>query len=421
MSGLLITGATLSDGTRSDLLIRGGVFVDPSDASASDRRLDAHGLLALPGFVDPHTHLREPGRTDAETVATGTRAAARGGFTAVHAMANLSPVTDTGAAASDLMAIAQRDSSAEVVVVGALTKGLAGEQLSDIDGLHAAGVTMFSDDGRCVMNAQLMREAFEKIKAFDGVLAQHCQDHNLAGAEASCHECAISARLGLPGWPSVAESSIIARDIELAAYTGARYHACHISTAESVEVIRWAKGRGLPVTAEVMPHHLLLTTDLLASLDTTFKVNPPLRTDEHVEAVRAGLADGTIDMVGTDHAPHAASDKAKPFVLAPPGMLALEQALAVVMETMVIPGRLTWEQVADRMSYAPARLTRLARQGRPIAVGEPANVVLVDPDARAQVDREATASKSRNNPYHGRLLPDPVVATVWAGRVTFER
>nr|NLI51732.1 dihydroorotase [Propionibacterium sp.] len=421
MPGLFIGGATLADGTRTDLLIRDGVFVDPAAVHRDDERVDAEGLLALPGLVDPHTHLREPGREDAETVATGTLAAARGGFTAVHAMANLSPVTDTRAAAERLQAIARADASAQVVVVGALSRGLAGEELADLDGLHAAGVTMFSDDGRCLMNARLMREAFDLIRTFDGVLAQHCQDHNLAGATACCHECSISHELGLEGWPSVAESSIIARDVELAAYTGARYHACHISTAESVEVIRWAKRRGLPVTAEVMPHHLLLETALVRTGDTVYKVNPPLRTAEHVEAVRAGLADGTIDMVGTDHAPHAAQDKAKPFPEASPGMLGLEQALGVVIQTMVGPGRLTWADVAERMSYAPARLTRLAGQGRPVAVGEPANLVLVDPESARVVDRENTASKSRNNPYDGLLLPDPVVMTVWAGRVTYRR
>ena len=421
MPGLLISGVTLVDGTRTDLLIRDGVLADPAGARPEDERVDADGLLALPGLVDPHTHLREPGREDAETVLTGTLAAARGGFTAVHAMANLNPVTDTREAAEHLQAIAGRDASAQVVVVGALSRGLAGVELADIDGLHAAGVTMFSDEGRCLMNARLMREALDRIKTFDGVLAQHCQDHDLAGATACCHECHISDELGLDGWPSVAESSIIARDVELAAYTGARYHACHISTAESVEVIRWAKRRGLPVTAEVMPHHLLLETALVRTGDTVYKVNPPLRTAEHVEAVRQGLEDGTIDMVGTDHAPHAARDKAKPFPEASPGMLGLEQALGVVVRTMVEPGRLSWAAVAERMSHAPARLSRLAGQGRPVAVGEPANLVLLDPTSATVVDAERTASKSRNNPYAGLLLPDPVVMTVWAGRVTHRR
>ena len=421
MAGLFIGGVTLADGTRADLLVRDGRFADPAGVAPTDERLDASGLIALPGLVDPHTHLREPGRTDAETVASGTRAAARGGFTAVTAMANLSPVTDTPDAVRRLRAIADSDADAQVVVVGAITRGLAGEALSDLRGMAAEGVTIFSDDGKCVMNAALMREALDAIKASGGVLAQHCQDHNLAGASACCHESPISAELGLPGWPSVAESSIIARDVELAAYTGARYHACHVSTAESVEVIRWAKRRGLPVTAEVMPHHLLLETPLLRTGDTVYKVNPPLRTAEHVEAVRAALADGTLDMVGTDHAPHAASDKAKPFPEASPGMIGLEQALGVVMDTMVAPGRLAWSDVARVMSHAPARLVRAHSQGRPIAVGGAANLVLVDPSARARVERDATASKSRNNPYAGLDLPDPVVLTLWAGRVTYRR
>ncbi len=421
MAGFFIGGATLADGTRADLLVRHGRFADPAGVAPTDERLDASGLIALPGLVDPHTHLREPGRTDAETVASGTRAAARGGFTAVTAMANLSPVTDTPDAVRRLRAIADSDADAQVVVVGAITRGLAGEALSDLRGMAAEGVTIFSDDGKCVMNAALMREALDAIKASGGVLAQHCQDHNLAGASACCHESPISAELGLPGWPSVAESSIIARDVELAAYTGARYHACHVSTAESVEVIRWAKRRGLPVTAEVMPHHLLLETPLLRTGDTVYKVNPPLRTAEHVEAVRAALADGTLDMVGTDHAPHAASDKAKPFPEASPGMIGLEQALGVVMDTMVAPGRLAWSDVARVMSHAPARLVRAHSQGRPIAVGGAANLVLVDPSARARVERDATASKSRNNPYAGLDLPDPVVLTLWAGRVTYRR
>lgn len=421
MSGLLITGATLVDGSRRDLLIRGGFLLDPADATAADERLDADGLLALPGLVDPHTHLREPGREDAETVASGTRAAARGGYTAVTAMANLTPVTDTPAAVRHLASIAEADAHAEVIVVGAITKGLDGEQLSELAAMAAAGVTMFSDDGKCVMNGQLMREAMDIIAGTGGVLAQHCQDHTMAGPSACCHESVYSTEFGLDPWPSVAESSIIARDIEIAAYTGARYHACHVSTAESVEVIRWAKRRGLPVTAEVMPHHLLLDTPLLANRDTRFKVNPPLRTSEHLQAVRAALADGTIDMVGTDHAPHTAIDKAKPFPQAPPGMIGLEQALGVVQQTMVTTGLLTWAQVADRMSYAPARLVRATAQGQPLSVGAPANVTLVDPAARALVDADASASASRNNPYAGLDLPDPVVATVWSGRVTYRR
>ena len=422
MRDLLITGAALADGTTGDVGVRDGVFVAAGDVRDPER-IDADGLLVLPGLVDPHTHLREPGREETETVATGTTAAARGGFTAVHAMANLDPVTDTAEAAEYLAALAARTASAEVVVVGSVTKGLGGEQLSEMGLMHAsaAGVRMFSDDGRCVMDPLVMRRALTYAKTFDAVIAQHAQDTRLAGAGACCHESEISGRLGLPGWPAQAESTIIARDVELAELAGGRLHVCHVSTAEGVEVIRWAKRRGIAVTAEVTPHHLYLGTREVEGYDTTFKVNPPLRTDEHIEAVREALADGTIDMVGTDHAPHAREDKDHPFDIALPGMIGLEQALGVVVETMVDTGRLDWPTLVERMSFAPARLTRSATQGRPIAAGEPANLVLVDASARSVVDRDASASKSRNNPYHGRDLPDPVVATVWAGRVTHRR
>lgn len=421
MRDLLITGARLADGSAGDLGIADGRFVDAGSVRDPER-IDADGLLALPGLVDPHTHLREPGREDTETVATGTAAAARGGYTCVHAMANTNPVTDTAEAAEYLRSLAA-EASAEVVVVGSVTKGLAGEELSEM-GLMArssAAVRMFSDDGRCVMDSLLMRRALTYAKTFDGVVAQHCQDTRLAGPGACCHESEISGRLGLPGWPAQAESVIIARDVQLAELAGARYHAHHVSTAEGVEVIRWAKARGIAVTAEVTPHHLYLGTREVEGYDTTFKVNPPLRTDEHLEAVREALADGTIDMVGTDHAPHAREDKDHPFDIALPGMLGLEQALGVVLEVMVNTGRMDWPTLVQRMSVAPAALTRLTSQGRPIAPGEPANLVLVDPSARAVVDRDAGASRSRNNPYHGRDLPDPVVATVWAGRVTHRR
>ena len=419
---LLVTGAELADGTRGDLFVADGVLRDPADAPGDVERLDADGLIALPGLVDLHTHLREPGREDAETVASGTRAAARGGYTAVFAMANTDPVTDTGESAEHILALGRRDGSAQVVPIGAITKGLAGAELAELGSMNArAGVTVFSDDGMCVMNAGLMCRALEYVTAFDGVVAQHAQDSNLAGTSACCHESEISGRLGLPGWPAVAESVIIARDVQLAKLTGSRLHVCHVSTAESVEVLRWAKAQGIRVTAEVTPHHLYLTTREVESYDPTYKVNPPLRTDEHVDAVRQALADGTIDVVATDHAPHASHDKDDhAFGDARPGMLGLEQALAVVMETSL--ERLGWAGVADRMSIAPARIGGVSgTQGRPLAMGEPATFVLVDPAARAVVNRSASASISRNNPYHGRELPDPVVATVWAGRVTYRR
>ena len=379
--------------------------------------------MALPGLVDLHTHLREPGREDAETVASGTRAAARGGYTAVLAMANTDPVTDTAEAAAHLAALGRAAGSAQVVPVGAVSKGLAGAELAELGLMARSGaqVRVFSDDGHCVADARLMRRALEYVRAFDGVVAQHAQDPRLAGADACCHEGEISGRLGLPGWPAVAESSIVARDVQLAALTRSRVHVCHVSTAETVEVLRWAKARGIEVTAEVTPHHLLLTTDEVQGYDPTFKVNPPLRPDEDVLAVQDALSEGTIDAVATDHAPHARHDKEHAFAEAAFGMLGLETALAVVIETMINAGRFGWPELAERMSIVPAHIARLPDQGKTLDIGQPGNVTLVDPTARTVVDRDASASLSRNNPWHGRDLPDPVVATVWAGRVTYRR
>ena len=423
MTDLLIIGADRAGEGRGDLAIRDGRFVDPADLGPDPQRIDAAGLVALPGLVDLHTHLREPGREDAETVATGTRAAARGGFTAVLAMANTDPVTDTAEAAEHLADIGRRDGDAQVVPVGAVSKGLDGVELAEL-GLMArsrAAVRVFSDDGHCVADGRLMRRALEYVRAFDGVVAQHAQDPKLAGPDACCHEGEISGKLGLPGWPAVAEASIVARDVQLAQLTRSRVHVCHVSTAETVDVIRWAKQRGIDVTAEVTPHHLLLTTSEVLGYDPTYKVNPPLRPDEHVVALRDALSDGTIDAVGTDHAPHARHDKEHAFAEAASGMLGLETALAVVLETMINTGRFGWRELALRMSVVPAHIARLADQGRPLTVGEPANLTLVDPTARALVDRDASASLARNNPWHGRDLPDPVVTTIWAGRITYSR
>ena len=419
---LVITGATLADGSVLDFAVVDGRVADVSDAPGDAERIDASGLVALPGLVDLHTHLREPGKEDAETVESGTRAAARGGYTAVFAMPNLTPATDTAEAAQYVAEIGRRDGHCEVVPIGAVTKGRDGVELAELGLMAAQGVRVFSDDGACVHDPLIMRRALTYLKTYDGVLAQHAQDPRLAGPSACCHESEISGRLGLPAWPSIAESTIIARDVQIAEFTGGRYHACHVSTAESVEVIRWAKKRGrAQITAEVTPHHLLLDTPHVESFDTTFKVNPPLVTSEHIEALRDALVDGTIDVVGTDHAPHTREDKDHPFDVALPGMLGLEEALAVVMELFVNTGRMDWAAVADRMAIAPARIGRLPHQGRPVAVGEPANLVLVDPTRRATVDRAASASKSRNNPYHGLDLPDPVDVTVWAGKVTYRR
>jgi dihydroorotase len=423
VTNLLIRSADVLGRGRSDLLIRNGRFVDPADAGADTEQLDADGLVALPGLVDLHTHLREPGREDAETVQSGTLAAARGGFTAVLAMANTTPVTDTAEAAAHVAALGDRDGYAQVVPVGAVSKGLDGVELAEL-GLMArssARVRVFSDDGHCVSDARLMRRALEYVRAFDGVIAQHAQDPQLAGASACCHEGEISGKLGLPGWPAAAEASVVARDVQIAELTRSRLHICHVSCTETVDVIRWAKQRDINVTAEVTPHHLMLTTNEVLGYDPTYKVNPPLRPSEHVEMLREALADGTIDAVATDHAPHARHDKDHAFAEAAFGMLGLETALAVVVETMIKSGLLSWTDVAKRMSILPAHIARLTDQGRPVAVGEPANVILVDPAARQVIDRNDSASLSRNNPWHGRELPDPVVATIWAGRVTYRK
>jgi dihydroorotase len=423
VSDLLIRGADLMGRGRSDLLIRNGRFAEPSEANGDADRLDADGLIALPGLVDLHTHLREPGREDAETVESGTLAAARGGFTAVLAMANTDPVTDTAEAAEHVAALGARDGYAQVVPVGAVSKGLDGVELAEL-GLMArssARVRVFSDDGHCVWDGRLMRRALEYVRAFDGVVAQHAQDPQLAGEGACCHEGEISGKLGLTGWPAAAEAGIVARDVQIAELTRSRLHVCHVSCAETVDIIRWAKQRGINVTAEVAPHHLALTTSEVLGYDPTYKVNPPLRPNEHVEALREALADGTIDAVATDHAPHARHDKEHAFAEAAFGMLGLETALAVVIETMINSDLLTWPDLAKRMSIMPAQIARLLDQGQPLSTGGPANVVLIDPSARGVLDRAASASLSRNNPWHGRELPDPVVATIWEGRITYRR
>ncbi|HEV7187804.1 MAG TPA: dihydroorotase [Blastococcus sp.] len=404
---------------------------DPADISVTDGRIatvgehlevpgaevvDATGLIALPGLVDLHTHLREPGREDAETVETGSRAAALGGFTAVHAMANTDPVADTAGVVEQVWRLGRQAGLVDVVPVGAVTVGLAGERLAELGAMadSAARVRVFSDDGHCVSDPALMRRALEYVKAFDGVVAQHAEEPRLT-AGAQMHEGDRSARLGLTGWPAAAEEAIIARDVLLAGHVGARLHVCHVSTAGSVEILRWAKARGVQVTAEVTPHHLLLTDACAESYDPVFKVNPPLRTDADVEAVRRGLADGTIDAVATDHAPHAVEDKESEWAQARPGMLGLEQALSVVVETMVDTGLLDWQGVADRMSVRPAGIGRLDGHGRPLAPNEPANLLLLDATTRATVDPAALASRSRNSPYAGRELPGRVIATFLRG------
>jgi dihydroorotase len=417
----LIRGASVVGGEPTDLLLRDGIVAEMGTGLSGDATevVDATGLVALPGLVDLHTHLREPGREDAETVLSGTRAAAMGGFTAVHAMANTEPVADTAGVVEQVWRLGREGGYCDVRPVGAVTVGLAGERLAELGAMadSAARVRVFSDDGRCVSDAVLMRRALEYVKAFDGVVAQHAQEPRLTEG-AQMNEGELSGRLGLAGWPAVAEEAIIARDCLLAAHVGSRLHVCHVSTAGSVEIVRDAKRKGWDVTAEVCPHHLLLTDELAATYDPIYKVNPPLRSAADVEALREGLADGTLDIVATDHAPHPHEDKDCEWAAAAFGMLGLETALSVVQQTMVDPGLLDWAGVAERMSYAPARIGRVADQGRPIAEGAPANLVLFDPSSRRVVEASASASLSRNTPYAGRELPGRVVATFLRGRAT---
>ncbi len=415
----LITGARLLGGDATDLLLDGGRIVEVGSLTKGrdTEVVDADGLVALPGLVDLHVHLREPGREDAETVSTGAEAAAGGGFTAVLAMANTDPVTDTAEAAERVFDLGRATHLVDVQPVGAVTKGLRGEELAEL-GLMArsrARVRVFSDDGHCVADARIMRRALEYVKAFGGVVSQHAQDPRLADHSACAHESELSGRLGLPGWPGIAEESVVARDVMLARHTGSRLHVAHVSTAGTVEVLRWAKAQGIDVTAEVTPHHLALTHDLLAGYDPVYKVNPPLRPEEDVRALREALADGTIDAVATDHAPHARHDKEHAFVEAAFGMLGLETALAVVSDVMVGGGLLDWAGVARVMSTNPARIAGLGAHGQPLVAGSPANITLVDPDAVVTVDRDASHSLSRNNPWHGRTLTGAVRATFVRG------
>jgi len=417
----LVTGASILGSGTADLLLRDGVIAElGTGLSASGAVVvEAEGLVALPGLVDLHTHLREPGREDAETVETGSRAAALGGFTAVHAMANTDPVADTAGVVEQVWSLGRRSGRVDVRPVGAVTVGLRGERLAELGAMatSAAAVRVFSDDGRCVHDAVLMRRALEYVKAFDGVVAQHSQEPRLTEG-AQMHEGEVSAVLGLRGWPAVAEEAIVARDVLLAGHVGSRLHVCHLSTAGSVEIVRWAKGRGVAVTAEVTPHHLLLTDESVRSYDPVFKVNPPLRTAEDVAALREALADGTIDVVATDHAPHPSEDKDCEWAAAAMGMTGLETALSIVQHTMVDTGLADWATVAQRTSVMPARIGRVGDQGRPLAAGQPANLVLVDPAASRTIDPRAMATLGRNSPYRGMRLPGAVVATFFRGRPT---
>jgi dihydroorotase len=417
---ILIRGASLMGRDSADMLIVDGVIREVGAVSNSaDRVIDAQGLVALPGLVDLHSHLREPGGEGAETILSGSRAAAAGGFTTVHAMANTSPVADT---AELVELVAERGRHAgyvQVRPIGAVTKNLDGEQLADIGGManSSAAVTVFSDDGRCVGDALIMRRALEYVSTFGGVIAQHAQDPRLT-VDAVLNEGRVSSELGLRGWPSVAEESIIARDVLLAEYVGARLHVCHVSTAGSVDVIRWAKKRGIAVTAEVTPHHLFLTEDLALTYDPVFKVNPPLRTAEDVEELRRAVADGTIDIVATDHAPHASSTKDCTWHDASFGMVGLESALSVVQLALVDAGHISWSDVARVFSVAPAAIGRVDGYASPLSVGSTANITLVDPAHSAQWDSSRLHGRSSNSPFLGISLPGRVVSTIFKGTET---
>ena len=418
----LIKGASLPDGKKADISISDGVIAAVGSEFKGDAKnvIDAKDCVVLPGLVDLHTHLREPGREDAETVLSGSRAGVKGGFTAVSAMANTSPVADTAGVVEQVYRLGQEAGLLDVFPIGAVTQGLKGEALSEIGAMadSVARVRVFSDDGNCVSDPLVMRRALEYIKKFGGVIAQHAQDPRMT-IGSQMNEGEISARLGLKGWPAVAEEAIIARDVLLADHVQSRLHICHLTTAGGVEIIRWAKARGINVTAEVTPHHLLLTDDLASSYDPVYKVNPPLRTEADVHALREALADGTIDIVATDHAPHPTESKECEWQEAAFGMLGLETALSIVQKTMIDSGLMNWSQVADRMSIAPARIGGYENHGQPIVVGSVANLVVINPTQKWTVDRDLVLSKSSNTPYHGHVLPGVITHTFFKGAATY--
>ena len=422
-STILIRGVRLyGEGDPVDVLVGDGQIAEIGlalKAPDATEVIDAAGQVLLPGLVDLHTHLREPGREYAEDIETGSAAAALGGYTAVFAMANTDPPADSPVVTDHVWRRGQQVGLVDVHPVGAVTVGLNGKQLTEM-GLMAAGagqVRLFSDDGICVHDPLVMRRALEYATGLGVLIAQHAEEPRLT-AGAVAHEGPNAARLGLAGWPRAAEESIVARDALLARDAGARVHICHASTAGTVEILKWAKQQGISITAEVTPHHLMLDDSRLASYDGRNRVNPPLREASDAEALRRALAEGVIDCVATDHAPHAEHEKCCEFSVARPGMLGLQTALSVVAATMVVPGLLDWRGVARVMSENPADIVGLPDQGRPLEVGEPANLVIVDPDGQWTVEPTALASRSANTPYEAMTLPATVTATLLRGRVT---
>ena len=414
----VIKNALLLEGKKVDIEIKDGTISNISSSISGEVIFDGKGNLVIPGLVDLHTHLREPGREDSETVATGSLAAVRGGFTAVSPMANTFPVADTAGVVEQVFALGKEVQLCDVFPIGAVTEGLKGERLSEIVAMHNsnANVRIFSDDGKCVFDPLLMRRALEYVKTFDGIIAQHAQDPRLT-VNAQMNEGVVSSKLGLTGWPAVAEEAIIARDILLAEHVGSRLHICHLTTAGGVELVRFAKSRGIKVTAEVTPHHLLLTEDLINGYDPVYKVNPPLRTEVDVLALRAGLADGTIDIVATDHAPHPSEDKDCEWQAAAFGMLGLETALSVVAKAMIESKLMDWSGLVKVMSENPAKIAGYENHGNEIKVGSRANLAVIDTKATWKVDRNRLASKSKNTPFEGMELPAKVLATIFDGRL----
>lgn len=422
MSVLIRGVRPYGEGERVDVLVDDGQIAQIGpDLAIPDTAdvIDATGHVLLPGFVDLHTHLREPGREYAEDIETGSAAAALGGYTAVFAMANTNPVADSPVVTDHVWHRGQQVGLVDVHPVGAVTVGLAGAELTEMGMMNAgaAQVRMFSDDGVCVHDPLIMRRALEYATGLGVLIAQHAEEPRLT-VGAVAHEGPMAARLGLAGWPRAAEESIVARDALLARDAGARVHICHASAAGTVEILKWAKDQGISITAEVTPHHLLLDDARLASYDGVNRVNPPLREASDAVALRQALADGIIDCVATDHAPHAEHEKCVEFAAARPGMLGLQTALSVVVQTMVAPGLLSWRDIARVMSENPACIARLPDQGRPLQVGEPANLTVVDPDATWTVTGADLASRSANTPFESMSLPATVTATLLRGKVT---
>jgi dihydroorotase len=419
-----IDNAKLIDDSIVDIEIENGLIksLRKSNGKSANGGIDAAGKLLIPGLVDLHTHLREPGREDSETVKTGSEAAVAGGYTAISAMANTNPVADTAGVVEQIYRLGKDTNLCEVNPIGAVTKGLKGEQLAEIGAMadSIARVRMFSDDGNCVSDPLIMRRALEYVKTFNGIIAQHAQEPRLT-VNAQMNEGSVSAKIGLTGWPAIAEEAIIARDILLTEHVQSRLHICHVTTAGGVELIRWAKARGIAVTAEVTPHHLLLTDDLVENYDPIYKVNPPLRTEKDVMALREGLAEGVIDIVATDHAPHPSEDKDCEWQAAAFGMVGLETALSVVIKTMIESKLMSWPDLVNRMSTRPAEIAGYKNQGKQIAEGVEANLVILDPTLSWTVNRNELRSKSKNTPFNMMSLPGVITDVFYAGKQVFRK